>query len=78
MSIPNNDEVEGKFDQAKGKVKEVVGGAIGNERMEREGEADHASGETQETWGKVKRGVSDTVDDVGDAISDAGKEINKA
>ncbi len=78
MSIPNRDEVEGKFDQAKGKVKEVVGGAIGDDRMEREGEADNASGKTQETWGKAKRGVGDTVDAVGDAISDAGKEVNKA
>ena len=76
MSIPNSDEVEGKFDQAKGKVKETIAGITGDNSLEAEGEADRVSGETQETWGKLKRGVSDTVDAVGDAISDAGKKIN--
>lgn len=77
MAIFNNDEVEGKYDQAKGKVKEKVGEWTGNDELEAEGEADHASGETQETWGKVKRGVSETVDSVGEAISDVGKSANK-
>lgn len=74
MSIPNKDEVEGKYDQAKGKVKEKVGDWTDNERLENEGRADQAEGETQETWGKVKRGVGDAVDAVGDAISDTGKK----
>lgn len=77
MSIPNNDEVEGKFDQVKGKVKQGVGDLTGDDRMRAEGEVDEASGETQETWGKVKRGVGDTVDAVGDAISNAGNKINR-
>ena len=77
MSIPNKDELEGKYEQAKGKVKEKVGDWTDNESLENEGRADQAEGETQETWGKVKRGISDAVDAVGDAISDAGKKINK-
>lgn len=77
MSIPNKDEVQGKYDQAKGKVKQAVGDLTGNEQTKAEGQADEASGDTQQTWGKVKHGVSDTVDAVGDAISDAGKKINK-
>jgi hypothetical protein len=40
MSVPNKDEVEGKFDQAKGKVKGTIGNLIGDERMEVEGEAE--------------------------------------
>ncbi len=77
MSIPNNDEVEGKFDRAKGSVKDKAGELLGDREMEAEGEAENAEGKTQETWGKFKRGVGDTVDSVGDAISNAGDKINK-
>lgn len=77
MSIPNKDELEGKYEQAKGTIKEKVGDLTNDRQLEREGQADQAEGETQETWGKVKRGVSDAVHAVGDAISDAGKKINK-
>ena len=76
MGIYNDDEIKGKFEKGKGTVKDKVGELTGNKRMEAEGEAEHAEGETRETWGKFKRGVSDTVDSVGDAISDAGKRIN--
>ncbi|MGI8813258.1 MAG: CsbD family protein [Pyrinomonadaceae bacterium] len=76
MAIFNKDEAEGKYDQAKGTVKDKVGEWTGNDRLEAEGEADRASGETQETWGKFKRGVSETVDSVGEAISDVGKRAN--
>lgn len=77
MSIPNRDEAEGKWEQVKGTVKEGVGEVTGDRDLEAEGEVQQAEGETQETWGKVKRGVSDTIDAVGDAISDAGKRINR-
>jgi uncharacterized protein YjbJ (UPF0337 family) len=76
MSIPNNDEMEGKWDQAKGWVKDKAGEVTNDRDLEAEGEADRASGKTQESWGKVKRGVGDAVDSVGDAISDAGDRIN--
>ena len=77
MSTPNKDEVEGKFENVKGKVKEGVGNLTGNRDLEAEGEADQAKGKTQETWGKVKHGVGDAVDAVGDAVSNTGKKINK-
>jgi uncharacterized protein YjbJ (UPF0337 family) len=77
MAIINNDEIKGKFEQGKGAVKDKVGETTGNRRMEAEGEAEHAKGETRETWGKFKRGVSNTVDSVGDAISDAADDINR-
>ena len=77
MSIPNKDEMEGKWDQAKGWVKDKAGEATNNPDLEAEGEADRASGNAQESWGKLKRGVGDAVDSVGDAISDAGDRINK-
>jgi uncharacterized protein YjbJ (UPF0337 family) len=68
MGIPNKDEIEGKFDQAKGSVKEGVGRAVGDDEMEAEGSADRAGGKLQEGYGEVKRKVGDAVKDVGDAI----------
>jgi uncharacterized protein YjbJ (UPF0337 family) len=76
MAIFNNDEAKGKWEQAKGTVKDKVGELTGNDRLEAEGEAQNAGGHAQENWGKFKRGVSDAVDSVGEAISDAGKKVN--
>ena len=77
MSIPNKDELEGKYEQVKGTIKEMVGDVTNDRELETEGQADQAAGEGQETWGKFKRGVGDAVDAVGDAISNTGKDINK-
>lgn len=68
MGTPNKDEVEGKFDQAKGSVKEGVGRALGDEEMETEGGADRAGGKLQEGYGEAKRKVGDAIKDAGDAI----------
>ncbi|MBA3241758.1 MAG: CsbD family protein [Acidobacteria bacterium] len=68
MGLPNKDEVEGKFDQAKGAVKENVGDAIGDRDMEAEGAADRAKGNLQEGYGEAKHKVGDAIKDVGDAI----------
>ena len=77
MAIFNNDEVEGKWEQVKGTVKDKVGEATGDRELEAEGEVQNAEGETQQTWGKFKRGVGETIDAVGDAISNAGDRIGK-
>ena len=68
MGLPNKDEVKGKLDQAKGGIKENVGKAINDRDLEDEGKADRASGDVQEGWGKTKRKVGETVEDIGDAI----------
>ena len=70
MGTPNRDEVEGKFDQAKGALKENVGRAVGDREMEAEGAADRASGNVQEGFGTAKRKVGDAVKDIGDKIRD--------
>ena len=75
MSTPNKDEMEGKWEKAKGWVKDKTGEVTGDRSLEAEGEAQRAEGSTQETWGKFKRGVGDAVDAVGDAISDTGSRI---
>ena len=75
MSVPNKDEVKGKIEQAKGWVKDKAGEITNDPDLQARGEAQNAAGHTQETWGKFKRGVGDAVDAVGNAISDAGKNV---
>lgn len=69
MGLPNRDEMEGKWDQAKGRVKEEVGDAINDRDMEAEGRAERAGGEVEEGVGKARRKVGEAIEDVGDSIS---------
>ncbi|HYJ46644.1 MAG TPA: CsbD family protein [Pyrinomonadaceae bacterium] len=68
MGLPNKDEVEGKFDQAKGAVKENVGHAINDRDMEADGSAERAGGHIQEGYGTAKRKVGEAIEDVGKAV----------
>ena len=68
MGLPNRDELEGKLDQAKGKVKETIGRATDDNDLEAEGRADNAGGKVQEGFGKGRRKVGEAIEDVGDAI----------
>ena len=43
----NTDQVSGKFDQMKGKVKQGVGEAVGNQKLANEGVVDQVKGSTQ-------------------------------
>jgi len=70
MSFPNEDEVDGKWEQAKGWVKDKAGEVTGDRDLEAEGEAQRAGGKTQEAWGEIKSGVGDAIKGVGDAIDD--------
>ena len=65
----NRDEVRGKADRMKGRVKEGVGSATGNERLRGEGMADRAKGSAQEGFGKGRRKVGNAVKDLGRKIS---------
>jgi uncharacterized protein YjbJ (UPF0337 family) len=68
MGLPNRDEVEGKLDQAKGKVKETVGRAVDDRDLESEGNADRAGGKVQEGFGTARRKVGEAIEDIGDSI----------
>jgi uncharacterized protein YjbJ (UPF0337 family) len=69
MGLPNRDEVEGKFDQAKGAAKESVGRAINDRDLESEGNADRTGGKVQEGFGTAKRKVGEAIEDIGESIS---------
>jgi uncharacterized protein YjbJ (UPF0337 family) len=50
----DKDRVKGSFEQAKGKVKEVVGKVTGDSKTEGEGKADQVKGKIQNTVGGIK------------------------
>jgi uncharacterized protein YjbJ (UPF0337 family) len=64
----NKDELEGKTEAVKGKVKQAVGDLTDNADMHDEGVADEAAGKTQETFGKAKRKVGEAIEDIGETI----------
>lgn len=53
----NKKQVEGLMDKVTGKVKEVAGRTIGNDKMEREGKFEHAKGTVKKNYGDVKSDV---------------------
>jgi uncharacterized protein YjbJ (UPF0337 family) len=64
----NRDEVEGKAETLKGKIKQAAGNLTDDPNLQDEGAADEAAGQTQETFGKAKRKVGEVVEDIGNAI----------
>lgn len=69
MGAPNNDEMEGKYEQAKGSLKEGFGRMTGDDEMRSEGAGDKLKGDLQEGWGGTKRKVGDILEDAGDAVN---------
>jgi uncharacterized protein YjbJ (UPF0337 family) len=66
----NRDELRGKAERMKGRVKESVANANHDERLRDEGVAEQASGAAQEGFGRGRRKV-------GNAIKDLGKKIGR-
>jgi uncharacterized protein YjbJ (UPF0337 family) len=58
----DKDRIEGSWEQAKGKVKEVAGKATGDAKLEGEGKAQKAAGKVQNAIGGLKDKVRDAVD----------------
>jgi uncharacterized protein YjbJ (UPF0337 family) len=58
----NKDQVKGRIDQAKGKVKETAGDLAGNARASSEGKADQVKGRVQAEVGDAKQKVKRTID----------------
>jgi uncharacterized protein YjbJ (UPF0337 family) len=57
----NKDRIEGSWEQAKGKVKEVAGKATGDAKLEGEGKAQKAAGKVQNAVGGMKDAIKDAV-----------------
>jgi len=61
------DKIKGVANEAMGNVKQGVGRATGNEKLEAEGVVQEIKGETQQAIGKAKDAVKKTADKVADA-----------
>lgn len=64
----NRDELDGKGEQVKGRVKQAWGDVTDNDRLHDEGVADETAGEVQEGFGKARRKVGEAIDDIADKI----------
>ena len=58
----NKDQVAGRAEEAKGKIKEVTGKVVGNDRLESEGKVDQTAGKVQSGYGDAKEKVKDGID----------------
>jgi len=64
----NRDEVKGKAEVLKGKIKRAAGDLTNDPTLRDEGTADEAAGKTRDALGRAKRKVGDTVERIGKAV----------
>ena len=64
----NKDQVAGRVEEAKGKLKEATGKVVGSEKMQSEGVVDQAAGKVQKTYGDTKEKVKDAIKDDADKL----------
>jgi len=64
----NKDELDGKAEALKGRVKQAAGDLADNERLHDEGVADEVSGDTKDSLGRARRKVGEAIEDIGENI----------
>jgi uncharacterized protein YjbJ (UPF0337 family) len=68
FKMRNRDELKGKAEQIKGKVKQAAGDLTDDDRLRDEGVADEAAGNVQEGFGRARRKVGEVIEDIGENI----------
>lgn len=66
----NKDQVQGRFEEAKGKIKETAGRVAGKPDLEDEGTA-------QKVAGKVQKGVGNARGAVADGLKKVAREVDR-
>ena len=64
----NRDELDGKVEKVKGKIKQAAGDLTDDERLHDEGVVDEAAGEVQEGFGRGRRKVGEALNDLGNKL----------
>jgi uncharacterized protein YjbJ (UPF0337 family) len=59
----NKDRIKGSAEQAKGKIKETVGKATGDAKLQGEGKADQVAGKFQNAVGGMKDAAKEALED---------------
>ena len=58
----NKDQIKGRAEDVKGKVKEAAGDLTDNQSLKNEGRADQVKGKVQSGYGDAKENVKDAID----------------
>ena len=58
------DKIKGLANEAVGNIKQGIGSATGNDKLQAEGKAQELKGEAQKTTGDVKYGIKNAADTV--------------
>ena len=70
----DTDRIEGAATNLGGKVKDTVGGMLGDSKTQAEGKADQASGQVQNAYGSAKDTVRDATGNLGSQVEDLVKQ----
>lgn len=68
------DEQKGKMKEVGGKAQQAVGDLTDDEEMRAKGAKNEAEGKTQGAFGKIKNAVGDLVDEAKDALDPNSKD----
>jgi uncharacterized protein YjbJ (UPF0337 family) len=61
----NRDEIAGKKENFKGRVKQATGVLTGNDELESEGKDERSEGALREKGGRLRRKVGESIEDFG-------------
>jgi uncharacterized protein YjbJ (UPF0337 family) len=64
----NKDELDGKANQVKGKLKQAAGDLTDDQRLHDEGVADEAAGDVEEGFGRGRRKIGEAIEDLGQKL----------
>ena len=70
----DEDRIQGAATNLGGKVKDAVGGLVGDSKTQAEGKADQVSGQVQNAYGSVKDAVQEGADTLGAQLDSIIKE----
>lgn len=64
----NNDELDGRKENLKGRIKEAAGTLTGNKDLESEGANQRAGGAVEEGLGRARRKVGEAIEEIGEDL----------
>ncbi len=64
----NRDEREGKVENVKGRIKEATGALTDDRDLEKRGADERVEGEVREEFGRARRKIGETIEELGDEI----------
>jgi len=64
----NRDEIEGKKENLEGRVKQATGALLDDRELEKKGSDKRVEGEVREEFGRARRKIGETIEELGDEI----------